>query len=83
MKTYSIAITAGGVQYHFHVDYITKVRELFAGSYDITAFEVYEQSNRTGDRPLIRKMSEAEVNDIIWGRTARVQILGNAIEAVA
>lgn len=83
MKTYSIAITAGGVQYHFHVDNINKVRELFAGSYDITAFEVYEQADRINDRPLITKLSEAQVNDIIWGRTARVQILGNAIAAVA
>ncbi len=83
MKTYSIAITAGGVQYHFHVDNINKVRELFAGSYDITAFEVYEQADRINDRALITKLSEAQVNDIIWGRTARVQILGNAIAAVA
>ena len=83
MKTYSIAITAGGVQYHFHVDNINKVRELFAGSYDITAFEVYEQADRINDRPLITKLSEAQVNDIIWGRTAKVQILGNAIAAVA
>ena len=83
MKTYSVAITAGGVGYHFHLDNINKVRELFAGSYDITAFEVYEQADRINDRPLITKLSEAQVNDIIWGRTARVQILGNAIAAVA
>ena len=83
MKTYSVAITAGGVGYHFHLDNINKVRELFAGSYDITAFEVYEQADRINDRPLITKLSEAQVNDIIWGRTAKVQILGNAVAAVA
>ena len=74
-KTYSIAITAGGVQYNFHVDSIIKVRELFAGSHSITAFVVYEQTDRINERPIIRLMSEAEVNDIIWGRTAQVQIL--------
>lgn len=75
MNTYSVAITAGGVTYNFHLDTLVKVRELFAGSRDITAFDVYEQTARHNQRPLIRKMSEAEVNDIIWGRSARVQIL--------
>jgi hypothetical protein len=83
MKTYSVAITAGGVGYHFHLDNINKVRELFAGSYDITAFEVYEQTDRINERPIIRKMSPLEIEDIIWGRTAKVQILGNAVAAVA
>lgn len=82
-KTYSVSITAGGVLYHFHVYSLNKVRELFVGSYDITAFEVYEQEDRINDRPLITKLTEAQVNDIIWGRTARVQILGNAVPAVA
>lgn len=75
MKSYGVAITAGGVTYNFHLDTLTKVRELFAGSCDITAFTVYEQTDRHNDRPIIRLMSEAEVNDIIWGRSARVQIL--------
>jgi len=56
---------------------------LFAGSYDITAFEVYEQTDRINERPIIRKMSPLEIEDIIWGRTAKVQILGNAVAAVA
>lgn len=79
MKTYSIAITAGGVQYHFHVDTINKVRELFAGSHSITDFQVWEQVSRPHERPLIVKMTDEQVQDIIWGRTAQVQILQGAV----
>jgi tRNA U38,U39,U40 pseudouridine synthase TruA len=75
MKTYGIAITAGGVKYHFHVDNINKVRELFAGSYDITEFIVTEETHDY-TATTFRTMTDAEVQDIIWGRTAQVQILG-------
>jgi hypothetical protein len=79
MSTYSVAITAGGVQYHFHLDNLNKVRELFAGSHSITDFQVWEQTDRYNERPLIRKMTDAEVQDIIWGRSAQVQILQGAV----
>jgi VCBS repeat-containing protein len=71
MKTYGIAITAGGVQYHFHVDTIKKVRELFTGSRFITEFTVVEQDgNGYYQNPEHRTMTDAEVQDIIWGRAA-------------
>jgi hypothetical protein len=79
MKTYSVAITAKGVTYHFHVDTINKVRELFAGSCDITVFDVWSQTDRINERPIIERLTEAQVNDIIWGRTAQVQILQGAV----
>lgn len=72
MFTYGIEITAGNVTYYFHVDTLNKVRELFAGSCDITRFIVTEEG---GSPKQFRKMEMAEVQDIIWGRTARVQIL--------
>lgn len=74
-KSYAVSITAGGVQYHFHVDSINKVRELFAGSHSITDFQVWAEEHRINERPIITKMTDAEVQDIIWGRTAQVQIL--------
>jgi len=81
--TYGVSITAGGTNYSFHVYSLDKVRELFAGSHSIEKFEVTEQTDRTNERTICRQMTEAEVNDIIWGRTAKVQILGNAVPAVA
>lgn len=69
-NTYAVAITAGGVTYNFHLDNKDRVRELFAGSTQVTAMTIWEQTYRTNERPLMRLMSEAEVNDIIWGRTA-------------
>ena len=69
-NTYAVAITAGGVTYNFHLDSKDRVRELFAGSTQVTAMTIWEQTYRTNERPLMRLMSEAEVNDIIWGRTA-------------
>lgn len=69
MKTYGIAITAGGSQYNFHVDTVQQVRELFTGSHSITEFTVYEQTH-TGTAMTYRTMSDAEVQDIIWGRVA-------------
>ncbi len=74
-KTYGVEITAGGVTYYFHLDNLNKVRELFAGSCDITRFIVTEETDGQGGKQF-RKMEMAEVQDIIWGRTARVQILG-------
>jgi hypothetical protein len=73
-KTYGVEITAGGVTYYFHLDNLNKVRELFAGSCDITRFIVTEEIDGNGPKQF-RKMEMAEVQDIIWGRTARVQIL--------
>jgi len=69
MKTYGISITAGGVQYNFHVDRIKKVRELFTGSRYITEFTVYEQTHN-GTAMTHRTMTDEEVQDIIWGRAA-------------
>jgi hypothetical protein len=68
-KSYGIAITAGGVQYNFHVDTIKQVRELFTGSRFITDFTVVEQTHR-GTAVDYRTMTDAEVQDIIWGRAA-------------
>jgi hypothetical protein len=69
MKTYGISITAGGVQYNFHVDRIKQVRELFTGSRYITEFTVVEQThNHTAVE--YRTMTDEEVQDIIWGRAA-------------
>ena len=68
MKTYGIRITAGGVQYFFHVDTKEKVRELFTGSHSITEFAVTEETH-TGTATDYREMTDAEVQDIIWGRT--------------
>lgn len=69
MKTYGISITAGGKNYNFHVDTVQKVRELFTGSHSITEFTVYEQTHK-GTAMDYRTMTEAEVQDIIWGRVA-------------
>lgn len=69
MKTYGIRITAGGVQYFFHVDTIKKARELFTGSRYITEFAVTEETHR-GTATDYREMSDTEVQDIIWGRAA-------------
>ena len=69
MKTYGIRITAGGVQYNFHVDTIKNVRELFTGSRFITEFTVTEETHR-GTATDYRTMSDDEVQDIIWGRAA-------------
>lgn len=69
MKSYGVSITAGGVEYNFHIDTIKQVRELFTGSRFITGFTVVEQThNHTAID--YRTMTEAEVQDIIWGRAA-------------
>lgn len=71
MKSYSVDITAGGTKYHFYLDSIKKVRELFTGSRFITEFTVEEQEgNGYWEHPTKRIMAEAEVQDIIWGRAA-------------
>lgn len=69
--TYAVAITAGGVTYNFHLDTKAKVRDLFMGSSEVTALVVHEETHYYNERPNFRLMSDTEVQDIIWGRTAK------------
>jgi hypothetical protein len=70
MKTYGVAITAGGTKYHFHVDRIKDVRELFSGSRYVTDFQVTEESRTNDGCVAHREMPAEEVQDIIWGRAS-------------
>lgn len=71
MKSYGVTITAGGSKYHFHVDRIKDVREVFTGSRYVTDFQVTEQTHDTAGRTVsTRDMQPEEVQDIIWGRSA-------------
>jgi hypothetical protein len=45
MKTYGVAITAGGVTYYFHCDTASKVRDLVNGSSQITKLIVTEETS--------------------------------------
>lgn len=71
MKTYGVAITAGGTTYNFHCDSAAKVRELVDGSTDVTALVVYEETHDY-TTTTYRTMTDGEVlRDIFLANTAR------------
>lgn len=71
MKTYGIAITAGGREYFFHVDTALQVKELVEGSTDITALKVTEETSDYTNKTY-RIMSDSEVLQTIFlDNTAR------------
>lgn len=71
MKTYGVAITAGGREYFFHVDTALKVKELVEGSTSITALKVTEETSDYTNKTY-RVMSDSEVLQTIFlNNTAR------------
>lgn len=65
MKTYGVAITAGGREYFFHVDTALKVKELVEGSTDITALKVTEETSDYTNKTY-RTMTDAEILQTIF-----------------
>jgi hypothetical protein len=71
MKTYGVAITAGGTTYYFHIETTVKVKELIEGSTDITALVVTEETY-IGTTKEFRTLSDSEILwNIIMPNTAR------------
>lgn len=71
MKSYGVAITAGGTTYYFHCDTAAKVRELVDGSTEVTALVVTEESHDYTNTTY-RTMTDSEVlHDIFLANTAR------------
>jgi hypothetical protein len=71
MKTYGVAITAGGTTYYFHCDTAQGVKELVEGSTDITALIVTEETSDYTNKTY-RTMTDREVlEEIFLPNTAR------------
>lgn len=69
--SYAVAITAGGTTYNFHVDSVEKVRRIFTESTEVQDFIVQEETHVWGEAPTFRRMTDEEVQGIIWGRISK------------